>query len=282
MQLKIEKNFLSISKKRINKNLFSFYHKNKRDLLWRSNCDPYYVMISEFMLQQTQVSRVAGYFNHFIAAFPTINALADASQKDVLKLWSGLGYNRRACYLHNAAKIIVDQYGGVIPINYKELLKIKGFGDYIAKAIVTYSYNIPHIFVETNIRSVFFILYKNFCFNYEKINDNVIALFLEKIIDKKNPREWYYAMMDFGAYLKKKYPNKHIQKSKHFTYQSKFEGSFRQLRGKILKFLLQSQKIVFFNDLKIEFNDSRLDCCINALLIDKFIEIKNNKILLRE
>lgn len=269
-----------INKKNINKNLYSFYKKYKRNLRWREERNPYFVMVSEFMLQQTQVSRVIGHFDAFIALFPTIEALAMADQKEVLLAWSGLGYNRRALSLHNAAKVIINHHASIIPYNYNELLSIKGIGDYTAKAIVTYSYNVPHIFVETNIRSVFFILYRNFTSQFETIDDFQIKLFLEEVLDRDNPREWYYAMMDFGSYLKKKHNNKHIQKSKQFTCQSPFKNSFRQLRSTILAFLLKNHTIISVEELHVFFLDDRFFNCLSSLEKDGFIKIDEKKMVL--
>ena len=276
----MDKNFtFTINKANINTNLYSFYKKYKRNLRWREEHNPYCVMVSEFMLQQTQVNRVVPYFDSFISLFPTIEVLAMADQKEVLLAWSGLGYNRRALSLHNAAKIIVNQHAGIVPHNYGALLSIKGIGDYTSKAIVTYSYNIPHIFVETNIRSVFLILYRNFASQFDTIDDVQIKLFLEEVIDRDNPREWYYAMMDFGSYLKKKHNNKHIQKSKHFTCQSPFRNSFRQLRSTILAFLLKHQSVISVEELHILFLDDRFFNCLSSLENDGFIKINAKKMV---
>lgn len=257
-----------------------FYKKNKRDLHWRTEINPYFILISEFMLQQTQVSRVINYFNRFITILPTLESLANATQELILSLWSGLGYNRRALYLANAAKIIWHQYNGIIPHDYTELLKIKGIGDYTAKAIITYSYNIPLIFVETNIRSVFFIYCKELFNTNHKTDDTIIKELIEITINKKNPREWYYALMDLGTHLKKEYKDKHIQKSKFFTTQSKFIGSIRQIRGKIIKLLLE-KKNINYTELVSICNDPRSIECIKTLIKENFIYESNNKIYLK-
>jgi A/G-specific adenine glycosylase len=258
-----------------------FYKKNKRDLHWRREINPYYILISEFMLQQTQVSRVINYFNKFISILPTLESLAHATQELVLSLWSGLGYNRRALYLANAAKIIWTQYNGIIPNDYNELLKIKGIGDYTAKAIITYSYNIPLIFVETNIRSVFFIYCKDLFEKNHKTDDTIIKELIEITINKENPRDWYYSLMDLGTHLKKKYKDQHIQKSKFFTIQSKFIGSTRQIRGKIITLLLE-KKNINYTDLLSICNDSRSIDCIKKLTKENFIYRENNIIYLKQ
>ena len=267
-----------INNSTFNEYLNDFYINNKRILKWREEINPYYILVSEFMLQQTQVSRVIDYFDKFINKLPTLESLARAEQHNVLSLWSGLGYNRRALYLHNAAKIIWHEYKGIIPDDYTELLKIKGIGPYTAKAIVTYSYNIPLIFVETNIRTVFFIYYKNALFiNEDKIDDTVIEELIVKTINKENPREWYYALMDWGTQLKKEYKDRHIQKSKLFTKQSQFNGSIRQIRGKIIKTLLEKKTIPEKELLNI-CDDARTNECIKILIKENFIYTIDNVI----
>ncbi len=261
------------NKKKFNKNLYNFYFKNKRFLMWREEINPYYILVSEFMLQQTQVSRVEPFFRSFIMSLPTIFDLAHAPLENVIILWNGLGYNRRCRYLWEAAQYIVKEYNGIIPSDPTILLKIKGIGEYTAHAIVTYSYNIPHTFIETNIRSVFLILYKRY-FNQQKnkISDDQFKFLVNYYIDNDNPRNWYYAMMDFGSLLKKKYNNKHIQKSKTFTKQSTFKNSFRQLRGNIIKQLIECPtKSMTENDLKQILSHQKLELALQSLLEDKLI-----------
>jgi A/G-specific adenine glycosylase len=269
----------------INSNKFNtyrslFYKNYRRDLRWRDEINPYFILVSEFMLQQTQVSRVIEYFNKFVAVFPTLDSLAQAEQQLVLSLWSGLGYNRRALYLINAAKTIYEKYNGIIPNDYNELLKIQGIGEYTAKAIVTYSYNIPLIFVETNIRTVFFIYCQEIFDTNNKVDDAIIKELIEATINKENPRDWYYSLMDLGSFLKKEHKNKHIQKSKFFTKQSKFDGSIRQIRGKIIKILIEEKRITKENLILI-CNDTRTNICINTLIKENFIYESDNYIFLK-
>ena len=126
-----------------------------RDMPWREDTRPYFVLVSELMLQQTQVSRVIPKFKEFIKHFPDERALASASLGDVLKQWQGLGYNRRAKYLHEAARMIVDEFGGEFPKDQKDMQRLPGVGKNTAGAIAAYSFNQPSVFVETNIRTVF-------------------------------------------------------------------------------------------------------------------------------
>jgi A/G-specific adenine glycosylase len=186
------------------------------------------------MLQQTQVDRVIPKFNIFIQAFPTIRFLARAPFIDVMSVWSGLGYNRRALWLYEAAQEIVATYDGKVPQNPRALSNLKGIGPNTAAAICVYAFNQPLAFVETNIRAVYI---HHFFRDRSDVHDNEIAPLVEAALDKENPREWYWALMDYGMHLKKLHNNP-ARKSKHHTLQSKFEGSQRQMRGKLLRLLL--------------------------------------------
>lgn len=215
------------------------YKKHKRDLPWRGTPNPYHILVSEVMLQQTQVERVLPKYNTFIKKFPTPQSLSKAKLRDVLTLWNGLGYNRRAKALHEATKIITSEYSGKISQTKEALMKLPGVGPYTARAVLTFAFNRPEIFIETNIRTVFI---HHFFKNKQNIKDIDILNIIEKTLDTKNPREWYFALMDYGSMLKEKYPNPNRQ-SAHYTKQSRFEGSNRQLRGKIIKLLIEKKRI---------------------------------------
>jgi A/G-specific adenine glycosylase len=225
--------------------LKKFYTKNKRNHLpWRRTNDPYKILVSEMMLQQTQVDRVLPKYRAFLRAFPTLRVLALAPFSRVLFHWSGLGYNRRAKYLHETAKIIFEKYVGKFPTDVSEIEKLPGIGPYTARAVATFAFNQPHVFIETNIRTVF--IHSNVLQNVavkkkEKISDaQILPLVTQALKDSKmQPREFYSALMDYGSYLKKSGVRLN-SKSKHYTKQSKFEGSNRQLRGAILRELLKS------------------------------------------
>jgi A/G-specific adenine glycosylase len=210
--------------------LKAHYKAHKRSLPWRTTTDPYRILVSEIMLQQTQVDRVMPYYNSFLKQFPTAKKLAVAPLSKVLLAWQGLGYNRRAKYLHEASKIIVRQgWGGRLP----------GVGPYTAAAIDAFAHNKPTVFVETNIRTVFFHhLYGGRSF--VKLSDAQLLPLVEEALKKSRmqPRDFYAALMDYGSHLKKQ-GIKLNNKSKHYTKQSKFEGSARQLRGAILRELLK-------------------------------------------
>lgn len=202
-----------------------------REMPWRQDTRPYYVLVSEIMLQQTQVDRVVPKFEAFIRAFSDINALAVVSLSDVLKLWSGLGYNRRAKFLHEAARKIVSDFNGVFPETYEGLVSLPGVGVNTAGAILAYSFNKPAIFIETNVRTVYFY---HFFEDRVEVTDREIKELAEQTIDQENPREWYWALMDYGTYLKKQGAGRN-DKSRHYKKQSALRGSIREVRGQILK-----------------------------------------------
>ncbi len=215
--------------------LHDFYSKEKRILTWREHIDSYHVVLTEIMLQQTQVSRVQEKFPKFIQRFPTFESLAKADMVEILSYWQGMGYNRRAKYLKEIATIILQKYNGEVPQDPDLLDALPGIGPATARSIITYIYNKPEIFIETNVRRVFI---HHFFGDKSGISDSDIYPQIEKTIDKVNPREWYYSLMDYGSYLAKKILNPN-RKSKHYTKQSKFEGSNRQVRGGIIRELIK-------------------------------------------
>jgi A/G-specific adenine glycosylase len=217
----------------INK-IWDFYRANKRNFAWRDNPTPYNVFVSEIMLQQTQTFRIIDKFELFISIFPDFKTLAEAHFVDVLRCWKGLGYNRRAKFIQQAAQIIYTQHNAQLPNTPEELVKLPGIGPATACSIPTFAFNQPTVFIETNIRAVFI---HEFFPNQENISDAQLMPLIKNTVDLQNPREWYYALMDYGVFLKKTHKNP-SRKSKHHVTQSKFEGSGRQLRGKILELLL--------------------------------------------
>lgn len=204
-----------------------------RDMPWRQDTRPYYIMVSEIMLQQTQVERVIPKFEAFIKQFPDENTLAAAPLSDVLKLWSGLGYNRRAKFLHEAAKYIVNEYGGIFPLTCEELLKLPGVGRNTAGAILTYAHNKVTPFIETNVRTVYI---HHFFENRDAVSDKEITAKLVETIDQEHPREFYWALMDYGSSLKRQGLGR-LAQSKHYKKQSPLKGSVREIRGMLLRVL---------------------------------------------
>ncbi len=211
--------------------ILAYYRRYGRDLPWRHTRDPYHILVSEIMLQQTQASRVVLKYEEFLKLFPNFSKLAKASPAAVLRVWQGLGYNRRGLALHRLAKIITAKYQSTLPSDVAELEKLPGIGPYTAGAIMVFAFNQPVVILETNIRRVFL---HDFFPDVSFVHDREIKGHIEKTLDQKNPREWYYALMDYGAMLRKTIPNPN-RRSKHYAKQSPFEGSNRQKRGRMLK-----------------------------------------------
>ncbi len=218
------------------KKIWKYYTAYGRDLPWRNTSDPYKILVSEVMLQQTQVRRVLVKYAEFLKKFPTIQKLAAASLPEVLSVWQGLGYNRRALMLYEAARTAMNVHSGVLPADYAKLLELPGVGPATAAGILNFAYNIPTLYLETNVRSV----YLHFFFpDKEKVHDKELIPIIEKTMDRKNSKEWYYALLDYGVLLKQKHPNPN-RRSAHYAKQSKFEGSRRQARAKALREALKS------------------------------------------
>jgi len=213
--------------------IYSHYNENGRDLPWRKTRNPYHILVSEIMLQQTQVERVSGKYEEFIKAFPDFFALSQAPLQKILKVWQGLGYNRRAIALRKIAETITEHYNGNLPASWQELINLPGIGKATASEISAFAFNECTVFIETNIRTVF--IYFFFREN-SLVKDSEILPLVEKTLDKNNPREWYYAVMDYGVMLKKKYPGLN-KLSAHYHKQSPFKGSNRQIRGMVLRVL---------------------------------------------
>lgn len=214
----------------------NYYKTHGRHFSWRSNISPYSILVSEIMLQQTQTSRVVQKYTDWMNAFPDFKTLAKAPLSKVLKVWQGMGYNRRAVALKKCAEIIVTEHKNILPDNIEELVKLPQVGPNTAASIAAFAYNKPTVFVETNIRSVFITF---FFPNKTDVHDTDILELVEQTVDTKNPREWYYALMDYGVLLKKTFENPN-KKSKHYSKQSTFKGSNRELRGAILRELNSS------------------------------------------
>lgn len=235
-----------------------------RDMPWRADTRPYYVLVSELMLQQTQVSRVVPKFESFVARFPDERTLAIASLSDVLGLWQGLGYNRRAKYLHDAAKVIVSEYSDRWPQDYSNLTRLPGVGKNTAGAIRAYAFNQPSLFVETNIRTVYL---HHFFANHSEVSDEQIIKKLAATIDTDNPRRFYQALMDYGSWLKAN-GVQNISRSRHYKKQSKLDGSLRQMRGEIIRRLSTGQAN-WREDIE---HDERFQLALDGLMSHGLIE----------
>lgn len=273
--------------KQFQERVYAYYDQKGRSFPWRRTTNPYRIFISELMLQQTQTDRVVEYYKKFLNVFPTVHDLAQATLGEVLLLWQGLGYNRRAKFLHNASQTVVTEYNGRFPKTYEELQKLPGIGPYTAAAIATFAYNQPHVVIETNIRAVF--LYEYFTKDTNdlrrdtnfKIDDKEIIPLIEQTLDYADPRKWYNALMDYGAMLKKEHPNP-TRKSKHYTKQSQFKGSNREVRGAIIRLLTEvfelskkgvSKKTLYEN---LSFEPKRIEQNLAALVEEGMIQKYRN------
>lgn len=262
----------------LKKTVLSYYKKHGRySLPWRKTKNPYKIWVSEIMLQQTQVDRVVPKYKAFIKKFPTVRALAQASLRDVLLLWQGLGYNRRALYLKRGAEEIIQKHKGAFPKTVKELETLSGIGHYTARAITTFAYNEPHVFIETNIRTVYL---HHFFPKKEKVLDTELLPYIEKTLDFKNPREWYAALMDYGSYLKKTFPNPGVRSTTHVK-QVPFKGSLREVRGAILRNVTQRRGISKreLHQMLKNLGSEKIEKAILSLKKDSLIRIQGEKVL---
>jgi A/G-specific adenine glycosylase len=258
--------------------IYDYYRNHKRKFPFREKITPYNVLVSEIMLQQTQTGRVSEKFLRFIDKFPDFKSLTLASVEEVLREWKGLGYNRRAIALKKIAEIVINEHNGKLPDSFKILKSFPQIGYNTASSIIAFAFNKPTFFIETNIRRVYIYF---FFANKGKVKDPEIQPILEKTIDKKNPREWYYALMDYGVMLKKIHPEIH-KKSAHYRKQTRFKGSTRQIRGKMLELLLK-EKIMTFTEIFQKFDNvaqKLIKKILNQLNKEGFIEINEQSIKL--
>lgn len=251
----------------------------RHELPWRKTTDPYKILVSELMLQQTQVDRVIPKYLAFLERFPNTKALASATLRDVLILWQGLGYNRRAKYLHQCASVIESTYQGTFPTVREELLKLPGIGPYTASAVCAFAYNQPVILIETNVRTVFIY---HFFAEKQSVHDSEVLSLITESLDKNNSREWYWALMDYGSYLKKILPNPN-RKSKQYTKQSKFAGSLRQVRGEIIRLLTQHDTLSITELIqKSATNSVYFNQALEQLLAEKLVVKDSGSVALAE
>jgi len=179
--------------------ILSWYTENKRDLPWRASLDPYKIWLSEVILQQTRVAQGTPYYLRFVEKFPTVQDLAAADEETILKLWQGLGYYSRARNLHTAAKMVMNEFGGTFPSSYKDLLRLKGVGDYTASAISSICFNEQQAVVDGNVYRVL-ARYFNIA---TPINSTEGIKYFKKLatelLHKKHAGDYNQALMEFGA-----------------------------------------------------------------------------------
>ena len=209
-----------------------------RELPWRGVDDPYLVWISEVMLQQTQVVRVQGRWADWLERFPSVQALAQAPQAEVLQAWQGMGYNRRALALHRCAQTVVEQFDGIWPHGVKELTALPGIGPSTAAGIRAFAFDEHGVYLETNVRAV---LIHEFFPGTDKVADKELVPLVKLTCPPsgQDVRGWYYGLLDIGAHLKKTLPNP-TRRARAYTRQSPFAGSRRQKRAGIVRILLSA------------------------------------------
>lgn len=260
------------------KHIYDYYRKSGRhDLPWRKTHDPYKILVSEIMLQQTQVPRVLKKYEEFLNTFPTAATLAKASVAEVLKIWQGLGYNRRALHLKRVCETIIQEHSGKFPQTAQELESLPGIGQSTRGAIMAFAFGIPTVFIETNIRAIYI---HHFFPHKKKVSDKELLPLIEKTLDTKNPRDWYYALMDYGVHLKQTLPNP-SRKSAHHTKQSTFKGSNREIRSKILKLILAQERTT--QEIINHIGPTQHDVLKNIknLTAEGFVTLKNKKLSAR-
>ena len=248
--------------------VWGYYRENGRAMPWREDPSPYRVLVSELMLQQTQAARVIPKFDAFMYTCPDFASLAGKTLGEVLALWSGLGYNRRAKFLYQTAQIVASDHDGILPDSFEKLVSLPGIGKNTAGAILAYAYEQPVVFVETNIRTVYFHhFYPN---SAETISDQELERLVELTLDRENPREWYWALMDYGSYLKKTAGGR-LTSSKHYVKQSPLKGSLREMRGRIVRVLVAGASTEGELRKKVQ-ADERFEPALSSLLLEGFIE----------
>ncbi len=255
--------------------VYDNYLQNGRKLPWRETSDPYHILVSEIMLQQTQVERVLTKYDDFLGRFPDFQSLAASALREVLAVWQGLGYNRRAMSLQRTAQRVVNEFGGILPDSVGVLRTFPGIGPATAGALVAFAFHQPAVFIETNIRRVFIHFYfpKN-----PRVTDKEILPLVEQTLDVERVRDWYYALMDYGVMLRSLNPNPN-RRSAHYGKQAPFSDSDRQIRGLILKILVTTPVLSEEHLIKAVGKDEhRTKAIISKLVQERFLERERGRV----
>lgn len=287
-------------KKGVQKILLSWYKKHKRDLPWRRTREPYHILVSEVMLQQTQVNRVIFKYQEFLKKFPTTKKLATASTADVIRAWQGLGYNRRALFLQKTAIAVEEKYGGTFPQTIEELKQLPGVGDYTARAILSFAFELPFPMMDTNHRR----FYQRVFFGLDQKSDKELLIAAEQVIPKQ-PYDWNQGLMDFGSIICltsrpkceicplqkycKAYPgilHENMKALKHENKKKKtmpFKQTDRYVRGRIVDLLREEHGVrteQIYRLFAEEYGYDRVEKIIAGLIKDQLIIEKKGKIFL--
>jgi A/G-specific adenine glycosylase len=255
--------------------IYQYYADHRREMPWRVSRDPYHIVVSEIMLQQTQVGRVLSKYEQFISTFPDFDSVSKAPLQEILNVWQGLGYNRRALALQKICQMVVTEYGGELPNCVETLQTFPGIGPATAGAICAFAFNQPTVFIETNIRRVFI----HFFFPKKNgVKDKEILPLVERTLDTRSPRRWYHALMDYGAMLKNEEHNPN-RRSAHYNRQPPFRGSDREIRGLILKTLLKKPDLTEAELVRlVDKSPERVRPIIAQLIIEGFIVRAENRL----
>lgn len=252
--------------------IFSWYSLNKRDLPWRKTRDAYHILVSEVMSQQTQINRVIPKYEQWMKFFPTLSDLERGKTSDVLRIWSGLGYNRRALNLKKTAETLVRTNNGIFPENEKQLVKLPGIGTYTARAILCFSYNQQFAVLDTNVRKV--ILTQ---FSHVSVKEGEVQQIANELLPRGKAYEWNQALMD--------YAQKMLKKEKiTIPKQSTFIGSHRYYRGRVLKLLLEKKEVktkelgILLKGDFSERDEQWLQSLVSELSCEGFITVHNENI----
>lgn len=257
--------------------IFTWWKGNRRDLPWRHSRDPYNIAVSEIMLQQTQVLRVIPKYSEFIEEYPTIYHLANASAASVLRMWKGMGYNRRALYLHTMAKMIVEKYNGKFPTNAKLLAQLPGLGIYTTRAILVFAYKKDIACVDTNIRKII----THFFFDDKPQKDSVIQQTADRLVPTGKSWEWHQALMDYGSLEMKDVKYQMINSKKKSV---PFRQTNRFYRGRIIDMLREKNypEMNIIGNIHNQYKkqEHEIQSIINGLIQDGLVERKKDMLFL--
>ncbi len=250
--------------------ILNWYTTNKRDLPWRTTQEPYHILVSEIMLQQTQVDRVIPYYHKWLETFPTLESLAKAEKTLILKNWSGLGYNNRPLRLQQLAQQLT-QKSLPFPTTYVSLVELPGIGPYTANAILAFAFNQSVPVIDTNIRRV--LIHELHL--PEAISLENLQIIAQQCIPKDKSKLWHNALMDYGAL----YATSRKTGIESLSKQSKFEGSTRQVRSNIVKYLLEN-KTTTLERLKSLYSHKEFNTILEKMLKEGLVKQKENTLTL--